>query len=191
MMTTIVSDETSSEEKENGELVEENGKDGKIEAAAIGKEHVNSFHSTHLCIVFRCFRNRSRNDYYRPNRYSPPPMKRMRGGDFEDRGHPMGNRFGGMHDYGMYGGYGSAHDPYGALSPYGGGGGGPSPREHIPPPVSDGMFQPAMLTLKQFLATQDDSIADDVAITKYGEYKLEFKRGQMNEFFVSHKDEEW
>ena len=116
-------------------------------------------------------------------------MKRMRS-DFEDRGHPMG-RFG-MQDYGMYGGgYGNSHDPYGGLSPYGGGGPAPGPREHIPPPVSDGLTQPPMLTLKQFLATQDDSISDDVAITKYNEYKLEFKRGQMNEFFVSHKDEEW
>lgn len=118
-------------------------------------------------------------------------MKRMRA-DFEDRGHAMG-RFG-MHDgYGMYGGgYGNAHDPYGALSPYGGGGGpAPGPREHHQPPVSDGLTQPMMLTLKQFLATQDDSISDDIAITKYNEYKLEFKRGQMNEFFVSHKDEEW
>lgn len=116
-------------------------------------------------------------------------MKRMRP-DFEDRGHPMG-RFGMHSDYGMYGGYGSNHDPYGALSPYGGGP-TPGPREHHhAPPVSDGLTQPPMMTLKQFLATQDDSIGDDVAITKYNEYKLEFKRGQMNEFFVSHKDEEW
>jgi SERRATE/Ars2, N-terminal domain len=114
-------------------------------------------------------------------------MKRMRN-DYEDRGH---GRFGGMQEYGMgmYGGYGgNAHDPYGALSPYGG---GAPPREHAPPPVSDGLTQPAMMTLKQFLATQDDSISDEVAITRYNEYKLEFKRGQMNEFFVSHKDEEW
>lgn len=103
----------------------------------------------------------------------------------------MGGRFGMHEGYGMYGGYGNSHDPYGALSPYGAGGPAPGPREHHPPPVSDGMTQPPMLTLKQFLATQDDSISDDVAITKYNEYKLEFKRGQMNEFFVSHKDEEW
>lgn len=51
--------------------------------------------------------------------------------------------------------------------------------------------QPAMLTLKQFLATQDDSISDSDAIEKYNEYKLEFKRQQLNEFFVAHKDEEW
>jgi hypothetical protein len=119
-------------------------------------------------------------------------MKRMRP-DFEDRGHHPGmGRFGGMHDYGMYGGggYGNAHDPYGALSPYGGGQ-MPGPREHHQPAVSDGMTQPPMLTLKQFLASQDDSISDELAITKYNEYKIEFKRGLMNEFFVSHKDEEW
>lgn len=51
--------------------------------------------------------------------------------------------------------------------------------------------QPCMMTLKQFLATQDDSISDSDAITKYNEYKLEFRRQQMNEFFVAHKDEEW
>lgn len=51
--------------------------------------------------------------------------------------------------------------------------------------------QPAMMTLKQFLATQDDSISDSDAIDKYNDYKLEFKRQQLNEFFVAHKDEEW
>lgn len=108
-------------------------------------------------------------------------MKRMRP-EFEDRGHRGGF---GMHDYGgMYGGYG---DPYGLASPFGA---VPAQRE-LPAPATDGLTQPPMMTLKQFLATQDDSIPDDVAITKYSEYKLEFKRNQLNEFFVAHKDEEW
>lgn len=51
--------------------------------------------------------------------------------------------------------------------------------------------QPPMLTLKQFLANQDDSISDSDAITKYNEYKQDFRRQQLNEFFVTHKDEEW
>lgn len=110
-------------------------------------------------------------------------MKRMRP-EYEDRGHRGGGGGFGMPDYGaMYGSY----DPYGSLSPYGA---VPAQRE-IPAPPSDGLTQPAMMTLKQFLATQDDSIPDDVAITKYSEYKLEFKRNQLNEFFVAHKDEEW
>lgn len=51
--------------------------------------------------------------------------------------------------------------------------------------------QPAMMTLKQFLDTQDDGISDTEVLRKYNEYKLEFKRQQLNEFFVAHKDEEW
>jgi SERRATE/Ars2, N-terminal domain len=113
-------------------------------------------------------------------------MKRMRPDYGEER---MVGR-GGYMDYGMYG-YG-AHDPYGALNPYAGmGGPAPGPREQHNTPTSDGLTQPPMMTLKQFLATQDDSISDEIAITKYNEYKLEFKRSQLNEFFVAHKDEEW
>merc|ERR1712073_234601 len=51
-------------------------------------------------------------------------------------------------------------------------------------------FQPAMMSFKSFLQTQDDQISDEEAIKKYADYKLEFKRQQLNEFFVSHKDEE-
>merc|ERR1719500_1118323 len=48
-----------------------------------------------------------------------------------------------------------------------------------------------MMSFKAFLGSQDDTITDEEAIKKYAEYKLEFKRQQLNEFFVSHKDEEW
>merc|ERR1711915_765479 len=52
-------------------------------------------------------------------------------------------------------------------------------------------FQPAMMSFKSFMQTQDDQISDEEAIKKYAEYKLEFKRQQLNEFFVTHKEEEW
>ena len=52
-------------------------------------------------------------------------------------------------------------------------------------------FQPVMMTFKAFLSTQDDSITDEEALHKYSEYKLEFQRQQLNEFFVSHKEDEW
>jgi hypothetical protein len=52
-------------------------------------------------------------------------------------------------------------------------------------------FQPSMMSFKAFLQTQDDSITDDEALTKYGEYKQEFRRQQLNEFYVCHKEEEW
>ncbi len=135
-------------------------------------------------------RNRSRPDYrdYRRERYSPgrdlPPVKRMRGEWGDDR-----SRFVPHDPYGIYGGFG--HEPY----PYGGGGGpyqgGPPLNQREAPPTGDLLTQPSMMTLKQFLATQDDSISDSDAITKYNEYKLEFRRQQLNEFFVAHKDEEW
>lgn len=51
--------------------------------------------------------------------------------------------------------------------------------------------QPPMMSFKAFLGTQEDSITDDEAIKRYNEYKLEFRRQQLNEFFVAHKDEEW
>jgi len=55
----------------------------------------------------------------------------------------------------------------------------------------DANFQPVMMTFKAFLQTQDDSITDEESLQKYGEYKLEFQRQQLNEFFVHHKDYEW
>lgn len=51
--------------------------------------------------------------------------------------------------------------------------------------------QPAMQTFKAFLASQDDNITDDEAIQKYNEYKNDFKKQQINEFFLAHKEEEW
>ena len=48
-----------------------------------------------------------------------------------------------------------------------------------------------MLTFKQFLTQQDDTIGEEDAIKKYNEYKLDFKRQQISEFFLAHKEEEW
>ena len=48
-----------------------------------------------------------------------------------------------------------------------------------------------MMAFKQFLGSQDDSIGDEEAVRKYNDYKDEFKRQQLNEFFLSHKEEEW
>lgn len=117
----------------------------------------------------------------------------MRSDYAEERGPPMSvGRYGSgpsMEYGGMYG-----YDPYGALSPFQAAPMVQQPsnlRDQHPLPQSDGLTQPPMMTLKQYLSTQDDSIGDDVAITKYNEYKVEFKRSQLNEFFVAHKDEEW
>ena len=57
-------------------------------------------------------------------------------------------------------------------------------------PVSEG-YQPAKMTFKAFLSTQSDDITDEEAAFKYSEYKLEFRRQQLNEFFSCHKEAEW
>jgi hypothetical protein len=48
-----------------------------------------------------------------------------------------------------------------------------------------------MMSFKAFLSEQDDQIGDNEAVKKYAEYKLDYKKIQINEFFVKHKDEEW
>ncbi|KAH8298519.1 hypothetical protein KR044_009458 [Drosophila immigrans] len=128
----------------------------------------------------------------RPRYGSPgremPPAKRMRPdwGDNEMRSNP---RFG----YDPYlvqawnEHYQSLHSAYSHASH------APSARESAPSGgvASDTQTQPAMLTLKQFLDTQDENISDSEVMRKYTEYKTDFKRQQLNEFFVAHKDEEW
>ena len=102
------------------------------------------------------------------------------GGGFNDRyergydGPPAGRNFGG--------GRGGGAGP--------GGAGGGAARGGQAAEDADGV-QPLMMSFKSYLGTQDDSISDEDAVKKYAEYKLEFKRQQLNEFFVSHKDEEW
>ena len=51
--------------------------------------------------------------------------------------------------------------------------------------------QPPMMTFKQFLNKQDDTIGQEEAISLFQQYKLDFKRQQINEFFLQHKEEEW
>ena len=57
--------------------------------------------------------------------------------------------------------------------------------------IVSGPTQPAMMTFKQFLGTLDDSVDDDDSVQRYRDYKIEFKRQQIHEFFIAHKDEEW
>lgn len=51
--------------------------------------------------------------------------------------------------------------------------------------------QPPFFSFKQFLQQQDDSISDEEAIKRYNEYKVDFKKTQINNFFLEHKEEEW
>ena len=47
------------------------------------------------------------------------------------------------------------------------------------------------LTFKQFLAQQDDSIDDMEAIRLYHDYKADFRKKQLHQFFNDHKEEDW
>ncbi|KAL9925735.1 serrate RNA effector molecule homolog isoform X3 [Glossina fuscipes] len=129
-----------------------------------------------------------RDRYISPGR-EMPPAKRMRP-DWGDDLRPN-PRFGPYDPYLMhawnehYANHG-LHSAYGPTLPPHGGHGAREPIVN-----ADMQTQPAMMTLKQFLDTQDDGISDSEVLRKYSEYKLEFKRQQLNEFFVAHKDEEW
>ncbi|XP_011184461.2 serrate RNA effector molecule homolog [Zeugodacus cucurbitae] len=134
---------------------------------------------------YREYRSGGRERYGSPGR-EMPPAKRMRPDWGDDmRATP---RYG-YDPYLMH----AWNEHYAAHSYHGGYGG----HGHAPHAAresqssSDLQTQPAMLTLKQFLDTQDDGISDSEVLRKYSEYKTEFKRQQLNEFFVAHKDEEW
>ena len=38
---------------------------------------------------------------------------------------------------------------------------------------------------------QPDEITDEEAVTNYTEYKVNFRRQQLQTFFMDHKNEEW
>ena len=50
---------------------------------------------------------------------------------------------------------------------------------------------PRMMTFKEFLNAQEDDIDDVEAVRRFQEYKTEFKRTALSDFFVLHKEEEW
>lgn len=48
-----------------------------------------------------------------------------------------------------------------------------------------------MFSFKHFLQDQDDNIEQEDAVKRYSEYKTDFKKTQIAEFFTAHKDEDW
>uniref|UniRef100_A0A8D0L1B1 SERRATE/Ars2 N-terminal domain-containing protein n=2 Tax=Sphenodon punctatus TaxID=8508 RepID=A0A8D0L1B1_SPHPU len=57
--------------------------------------------------------------------------------------------------------------------------------------VDLGIAPPVMKSFKEFLLSLDDSVDETEAVKRYNDYKLEFRRQQMQDFFLAHKDEEW
>uniref|UniRef100_V9KRM9 Serrate RNA effector molecule-like protein n=1 Tax=Callorhinchus milii TaxID=7868 RepID=V9KRM9_CALMI len=139
--------------------------------------------------------DRGRRERFSPPRHDlSPPQKRVRRGEWDDHG----------------------GDPYhtGYDMPYGGGGGPsygpPQPWGHpdmhmmqqhhgIPIQARLGNLHelevgppPAVMkTFKEFLLSLDDSVDETESVKRYNEYKIEFRRQQMQDFFLAHKDEEW
>uniref|UniRef100_G3VZ80 Serrate RNA effector molecule homolog n=1 Tax=Sarcophilus harrisii TaxID=9305 RepID=G3VZ80_SARHA len=138
--------------------------------------------------------DRNRRERFSPPRHElSPPQKRMRR-DWDEH----------------------SSDPYhsGYEMPYAGGGGGPTygppqpwghpdvhiMQHHVLPiqarlgsiaEIDLGVPPPVMKTFKEFLLSLDDSVDETEAVKRYNDYKLEFRRQQMQDFFLAHKDEEW
>ncbi|XP_031357420.1 serrate RNA effector molecule homolog isoform X1 [Photinus pyralis] len=129
---------------------------------------------------------RPRDDWQERDVWSRPRPREYRGA-IRDRGYspslePQAKRL--RHDY-----YGESY--YNHYQPYHQAAHRAANFFREPPPVAASETQPVMMSFKAFLAAQDDNISDSEAVEKYNEYKLEFQRQQLNEFFVAHKDDEW
>ncbi|KAM8794241.1 serrate RNA effector molecule homolog [Eudromia elegans] len=156
---------------------------------------------------------RSRGDYRdyersRRERFSPPPrhelsppQKRLRR-DWDEHGadpyhhHPPHSGY-----EGPYGGGGAGGGPtYGPPQPWG------HPdvhvlQHHVLPiqarlgslaEAEPGQAAPPVLkSFKEFLLALDDAVDETEAVRRYHDYKVDFRRQQMQDFFLAHKDEEW
>ena len=70
-------------------------------------------------------------------------------------------------------------------------GGFDAEEESVPtkkPKLSDSKY---LLSFKGFLETQGDYITEEESLAMYREYKTEYRRRRMLEFFSAHKEEEW
>ncbi|XP_066516798.1 serrate RNA effector molecule homolog isoform X2 [Hoplias malabaricus] len=138
---------------------------------------------------------RGRRERFSPPRHDMSPQQKRMRRDWDDHG---GDPYHGGYEVG-----------------FGGGGGGPSyappqpwghPDMHLLQPhhgipiqarlgnIHDmdlGPPPPVMKTFKEFLLSLDDSVDETEAVKRYNEYKIEFRRQQMQDFFLAHKDEEW
>ncbi|XP_019729670.1 serrate RNA effector molecule homolog isoform X2 [Hippocampus comes] len=56
----------------------------------------------------------------------------------------------------------------------------------LPPPGP-----PTMRSFKDFLLNTEDSVDETEAVKRYNQYKVDFRRQQLQDFFVQHKEEEW
>lgn len=131
--------------------------------------------------------DRGRRERFSPPRHMSPQHKRMRRDWDDHRGEP----------------------PYRFEMPYGGapfpGPHWPPELPHMPPPHGHplqgrlGLMDPdlpppgppTMRSFKDFLLNLEDSVDETEAVKRYNQYKLDFRRQQLQDFFLSHKQHEW
>ncbi|XP_053271802.1 serrate RNA effector molecule homolog [Pleuronectes platessa] len=135
--------------------------------------------------------DRGRRERFSPPRHISPQHKRMRRDWDDHRGEP--------YRYDM---------PYGGGAPFPGAGpqGWHPDLPHLHPhhgghPLQGrlGMVDPdlpppgppTMRSFKEFLLNMEDSVDETEAVKRYNQYKLDFRRQQLQDFFLQHKDQEW
>ncbi|XP_051552319.1 serrate RNA effector molecule homolog isoform X1 [Myxocyprinus asiaticus] len=136
---------------------------------------------------------RGRRERFSPPRHDMSPQQKRMRRDWDDHG---GDPYHGGYDLG-YGGGGPSYAP---PQPWG------HPDMHLMQPhhgipiqarlgnIHDmdlGPPPPVMKTFKEFLLSLDDSVDETESVKRYNEYKIDFRRQQMQDFFLAHKDEEW
>ncbi|XP_036380586.1 serrate RNA effector molecule homolog isoform X1 [Megalops cyprinoides] len=137
---------------------------------------------------------RGRRERFSPPRHDMSPQQKRMRRDWDDHG---GDPYHGGYDLPYGGGGGPSYAP---PQPWG------HPDLHLMPQhhaipiqarlgnVHDmdlGPPPPVMKNFKEFLLSLDDSVDETEAVKRYNEYKLDFRRQQMQDFFLAHKDEEW
>lgn len=45
--------------------------------------------------------------------------------------------------------------------------------------------------MQEFLLNTDDNVDETESVKRYNQYKLDFRRQQLQDFFLQHKDQEW
>uniref|UniRef100_A0A8C7HNB7 Serrate, RNA effector molecule n=1 Tax=Oncorhynchus kisutch TaxID=8019 RepID=A0A8C7HNB7_ONCKI len=137
---------------------------------------------------------RGRRERFSPPRHDMSPQQKRMRRDWDDHG---GDPYHGVYDLGYGGGGGPSYAP---PQPWG------HPDLHLMQPhhgipiqarlgnIHDmdlGPPPPVMKSFKEFLLSLDDSVDETEAVKRYNEYKIDFRRQQMQDFFLAHKDEEW
>ncbi|KAF7688411.1 hypothetical protein HF521_013218 [Silurus meridionalis] len=140
---------------------------------------------------------RGRRERFSPPRHDMSPQQKRMRRDWDDHG---GDPYHGGYDLGYGGGGGGGGPSYAPPQPWG------HPDIHLMQPhhaipiqarlgnIHDldlGPPPPVMKTFKEFLLSLDDSVDETESVKRYNEYKIDFRRQQMQEFFLAHKGEEW